>query len=78
AQARAANRRAIVLAGISTNPAGQRVTAATLLKEVQATRRLVGGYWLNDPAGGQYCPACQGPYPQIAVAFLRDLERARL
>lgn len=69
-QARAANPRIIVLAGISTNPTGQHVTAEELFKAVQSVRGVVDGFWLNIPAGGKYCPTCGTPQPQVAVKLL--------
>ncbi|MGH8280448.1 MAG: hypothetical protein ACRETQ_12935 [Gammaproteobacteria bacterium] len=62
-QARQANPRVVILAGISTNPSGQRVTAQQLYAAVQSVRRSVSGYWLNIPAGGKYCPRCGEPQP---------------
>lgn len=69
-QARAANPRIVVLAGISTNPTGQHVTAEELFKAVQSVRGVVDGFWLNIPAGGKYCPTCGAPQPQVAVKLL--------
>ena len=69
-QARAANPAVIVLAGISTNPAGQQVTAEELLRAVQSVRHEVDGFWLNIPAGGKYCPTCGAPQPQVAARLL--------
>lgn len=72
-QARAANPRVIVLAGISTNPSGRRVDAQQVYAAVQATRNGVDGYWLNIPAGGKYCPRCGEPQPQVARQLLQRL-----
>ncbi len=72
-QVRAANPRAIILAGLSTNPHGLRVTAREVYEEVLATRRLVQGYWLNVPSGGRGCPTCGEAQPQVAVGLLRKL-----
>lgn len=72
-QARAANPRIVVLAGISTNPTGQRVTAEELLKAVESVRGVVDGFWLNIPAGGKYCPTCGVPQPQVAVELLKKM-----
>jgi len=72
-QARAANPNIIVLAGISTNPMGQRVTAEQLFKAVQSVRNVVAGFWLNIPAGGKYCPSCGEPQPKVAVDLLKML-----
>lgn len=73
AQARRAHPGVELLAGISTNPSGRMETPSVLFNAVQATRSIVAGYWLNDPANGKACPKCTGPYPQIAVAFLQML-----
>jgi hypothetical protein len=72
-QARAANPEIIVLAGISTNPSGQRVSAAQVFRAVQSVRSAVAGFWLNIPAGGKYCPHCGQPQTKVAVEFLRTL-----
>jgi hypothetical protein len=73
AQARAANPKVLVFAGLSTNPSGKKVTAQHLYDAVQATRAFVDGYWLNIPAGGAYCPRCGEAQPQVAVELLRLL-----
>jgi hypothetical protein len=73
AQARAANPRVLVFAGISTNPSGQQVTAAQFAAAVNAVRRYVNGFWLNIPAGGIACPRCGTPQPQVALPLLRSL-----
>jgi hypothetical protein len=73
AQARAANPRVLVFAGISTNPSGQRVTAAQFAAAVNAVRWYVSGFWLNIPAGGAACPRCGTPQPQVALPLLRSL-----
>ena len=53
AQARAANSRVVILAGLST----QRVTSASqLAQDFTATRSLVAGYWLNIPGSAQPGP----------------------
>jgi hypothetical protein len=72
-QARAANPGIIVLAGISTNPMGQHVTAQQVLKAVESVREIVDGFWLNIP-GGPYCPTCGVPQPKVAVELLRLLK----
>jgi hypothetical protein len=73
AQARAANPKVLVFAGLSTNPSGKKVTSRQLYDAVQATRAAVDGYWLNVPGGGAYCPKCGEPQPQIAIELLRML-----
>lgn len=75
-QARAANPQIVVLAGISTNPTGQRVTVEELFQAVQAVRGVVNGFWLNIPAGGKYCPTCGQPQPQVAVELLEKMDAA--
>lgn len=61
----------VVLAGLSTGPAGQTVTATQLTSAANATSSLVDGYWLNVPGQSAYCPTCGAPKPGVAVAFLR-------
>lgn len=74
AQAERAHPGVELLAGISTNSLqGGMEAASQLLEAVLATRAIVDGYWLNDPAHGSACPRCSGPYPRAAVEFLRDL-----
>lgn len=71
-QARAAHKGVLVFAGISTNPSGQRVTPAQIVRAVTATRAYVDGYWFNIPAPSPYCPSCNDFRPDIALAVLRD------
>ena len=73
AQARSANPKVIVLAGISTNPSGQRVTADQILGAIAATRDSVDGYWFNIPQPSEYCPRCNEFRPDIAADVLRRL-----
>jgi hypothetical protein len=73
AQAREANPKAIVLAGISTNPGGQQVSAQQILAAIHATRGAVAGYWFNVPAPGPYCPACNDFRPDLAIQVLSAL-----
>jgi hypothetical protein len=73
AQARSANPNVIVLAGISTNPSGQRVTADHILGAIAATRDSVDGYWFNIPQPSDYCPRCSEFRPDIAAEVLRRL-----
>lgn len=70
AQVRSQNPDAMVLAGISTNPAGGPVTEAELADDVQVTRSLVGGYWLNVPQPGSSCPGCGSSDPSLGVQLL--------
>ncbi len=73
-QAKTANLRVVVLAGLSTNPNGQKITAQQLYAAFQATSSVVSGYWLNIPGSqGGYCPKCGTPQPQVAIDFLRML-----
>ncbi|MEU9129954.1 hypothetical protein AB0D08_17900 [Kitasatospora sp. NPDC048540] len=73
AQARRANPRIKVLAGLSTNPSGRAVGAAQIDRAARAVRSTVDGYWLNDPAASAACPGCTGPYPRTALDTLRGL-----
>src|SRR5262249_2736068 len=76
AQAREANPKVVVLAGISTNPNGQHVTADDLLRAIAATRDVVDGYWLNIPRPGPHCPRCNDYRPDIAIDVLHRLGRS--
>lgn len=76
AQARHANPHVVVLAGISTNPSGQKVSSAQFTAAFMAVRPFVAGFWLNVPSGGTACPRCGKPQPQVAVPLLRDLLRS--
>jgi hypothetical protein len=69
-QARAANPRVSVLAGLSTNPPGAPVSGRQLAAAVQATRGLVDGYWLNIPRPGKHCPTCNPPQPRLGAELL--------
>ncbi len=76
AQARRSNPRVVVLAGLSTNPPGDpQVSAAALHRDVQATRGLVAGYWLNIPGPSAYCPRCGAPRPEVAFRLLSRLRQ---
>jgi hypothetical protein len=72
-QAREANPKVLVFAGISTNPSGQQVTPDDLLRAIAATRDSVDGYWLNIPQPGEYCPRCDDFRPDTAIEVLRRL-----
>jgi len=76
AQAREANPKVLVLAGISTQPSGQQVTADDILRAVAATRDIVDGYWFNIPRPSEYCPRCTEFRPDIAIDVLRRLLRS--
>jgi hypothetical protein len=73
AQARGANPRVLVLAGVSTNPSGQKVTTDAILRAITATRDIVDGYWLNIPQPGEKCPRCNEFRPDIAIEVLSRL-----
>jgi hypothetical protein len=73
AQARQANPNVVVFAGISTEPNGQQVTAADILRAIAATRDSVDGYWFNIPRPSEYCPRCTDFRPDIAIDVLRRL-----
>ena len=73
AQAKAANPRAILTAGIGPNPGGRAVTATQVLDALQSARADVSGFWLNLPAGTPQCPQCGTVQPQIAVQVLQSL-----
>jgi hypothetical protein len=70
AQARAADPAVSVLAGLSTNPPGPVVTSRQLIAAVQASRRIVDGYWLNIPGRGPRCPDCNPLRPDIGAEVL--------
>jgi hypothetical protein len=73
AQARQANPKVMVFAGLSTQPGGQHVTADDILRAIDATRDLVDGYWFNIPEPSEYSPAVSEFRPDIAVDVLRQL-----
>lgn len=72
AQIRDAHPDVVLLAGLSTNPGGHPVPARVLEKDVQATREIVAGYWLNIPQAGKACPRCGKAHPEIAVSLLNN------
>jgi len=73
AQARHANPKVIVLAGVSTEPIGRSVTADDILRAIAATRDVVDGYWINIPQSSEYSPVAKEFRPDIAVEVLRRL-----
>ena len=75
AQARQANAKVLVLAGISTQPIGQQVTADDILAAITATRDVIDGYWFNIPEPSQYSPRATEFRPDIASDVLRRLAR---
>lgn len=70
AQARVANPKVTVLAGLSTNPPGAAVDSQQLTAAIQATRAAVDGYWLNIPGSGPRCPGCHAGQPGLGAAVL--------
>jgi hypothetical protein len=73
AQARQANPKVVVLAGISTQPIGQQVTVNDIVRAIAATRDVVDGYWFNIPEPSEYSPLATAFRPDIAVDVLRLL-----
>jgi hypothetical protein len=73
AQARAANPRVRVLAGLSTNPPGAPVHLEHLTEAVRATYGTVDGYWLNIPRPGKHCPTCNPAQPGLGIELLRGI-----
>lgn len=78
AQVRAANPKAILLAGLSTNPHGLQVTGQQVFQEVLDTLHLVDGYWLNVPQQGPSCPTCGPARPEVAIRLLELLDKQGL
>jgi hypothetical protein len=74
-QATAANPNIVVYAGISTNPSGMYVTAAEIVRAIDATRRIVQGYWFNVPAPSPYAPRVNAYRPDLAVDVFAELAR---
>jgi hypothetical protein len=72
AQARAANPKVTVLAGLSTNPPGAAVDSQQLTEAIQASQADVDGYWLNIPGSGPRCPGCNAGQPELGAAVLSD------
>jgi len=75
AQARQANPKVVVLAGISTQPIGQQVTADDILRAIAATRDIVDGYWFNVPRKSEYSPRATEFRPDIAIEVLHRLAK---
>jgi len=73
AQARDANPKVVVLAGISTQPFGPRITADDIFRAITATREFVDGYWFNVPRPSAYSPHATEFRPDIAIDVLRRL-----
>jgi len=73
AQAKLANPNVVVLAGVSTQPSGQFVTADDIVAAINATHGIVDGYWFNIPKPSTYSPRVTEFRPDIAVEVLRRL-----
>lgn len=73
AQARAANPKVIVLAGVSAQPGGRDTSADAILHAIQVTRDVVDGYWFNIPEPGEMSPNVRAFRPDIAFEVLRRL-----
>jgi hypothetical protein len=73
-QARKANPKVLVFAGISTNPSGHKVSVNQIVSAVEATRNAVDGYWFNVPQQGPSCPHCNDFRPDMALEVLRSLQ----
>lgn len=71
AQVRSVDPRATLLAGLTTNPSGKPESVAVLYRDIDLTRGIVSGYWLNIPQAGRGCPRCGVARPEIAVQLLR-------
>lgn len=52
-----------VIAGISSNPRGPKVTSSELQQAISAVANEVQGYWLNVPEPSVSCPRCNVPDP---------------
>lgn len=72
-QARSANPKVLVFAGISTNPSGHHVDSDEILRAINATRGAVDGYWFNVPQPSAYCPDCNDFRPDMAIDVLKRL-----
>lgn len=77
AQAREANPRVSVIAGLSTNPGGRGVPAAQLYRDAVAVRPYVDGFWLNIPARSWTCRSCGVARPDIGAQLLERLSHHR-
>jgi hypothetical protein len=72
AQAKAANPKVTVLAGLSTNPPGAAVDSQQLTAAIRASQADVDGYWLNIPGSGPRCPGCNAGQPELGATVLSD------
>lgn len=69
-QVRAANPKAIITAGLTTNLNGVSTTPQQIADAVNATSSFVSGYWLNVPSANAYDPS-GGPFnPGVGAAAL--------
>jgi hypothetical protein len=72
AQARRAQAKVEVVAGISTTPLRDKQPPRVLLRAARDTATVVNGYWLQDPGSHPGCRGCI-PHPHVAIAFLKAL-----
>jgi hypothetical protein len=72
-QARAANPKVVITAGLSTKPPAGTPTADTLDQDAQQVRSYVSGFWLNIPVPGPSCPTCGSPRPDLGVQLIQWL-----
>jgi hypothetical protein len=72
-QVHTVNPRAMVLAGLSTNPPGEVVTARMLDSAIRSVLDLVDGFWLNVPSPGPHCPTCNPSRPDVGISALRHV-----
>ena len=72
-QALSANPSIKVYAGLSTNPNAHQATAEQLFLDIEDTKAIVVGYWLNIPGAGPKCPSFGVAKPQVAVRLLQML-----
>ncbi|MDQ6782881.1 MAG: hypothetical protein M3063_05445 [Actinomycetota bacterium] len=75
-QARLSNPNAVILVGLSTNPAGRAVTTLDLVSAFNSTRGMVGGYWLNVPGKSPKCPSCGEAQAGVGVGFVQAVAGA--
>jgi hypothetical protein len=76
-QARQANPKVVVLAGLSTDPNGVPVSGNQLENAYAAVNGIVDGYWLSIPGQSAACPDCDSPQPQAADDLLQQLYQAK-
>ncbi|MDQ2872347.1 MAG: hypothetical protein M3R35_04365 [Candidatus Eremiobacteraeota bacterium] len=69
-QVRAANPKAIITAGVTTNMNGAAATPQQIASAVEATSSIVSGYWLNVPSNNAYDPSGGAFNPAVASAAL--------